>query len=271
MQKFIVLSDLHLVPAGKLSHAIDTYARLEMAIDHVNRLHSDAAFAVFAGDLTDHGDVASFERLKSALSDLSVPAVLTLGNHDDRENFLSVFPELVNEDTGRIDAARDLGEYRVIVLDSLVSGETEGRLTDDQIAWLTSELAGATDRPVIIVLHHNIAELGVPTDFICLKDTQPFLDAVKVHGDVRMVIYGHVHMSTAGTLLGVPFTTISGLHYNIFSNLEGPLNDVPRREGPGQVGVVLAGPESVVVHHENAFDRHQDLPAPLFYWDLGDD
>lgn len=271
MQKFIVLSDLHLVPEGKLSHAIDTCARLEMAIDHVNRLHSDAAFVVFAGDLTDHGDVASFERLKSALGDLKLPALLTMGNHDDRDSFLSVFPGLANRQTERIDLAEDLGAYRVIVLDSLVSGETEGRLTDAQIAWLSSELDAARGRPVIIVMHHNISELGVPTDFICLKDTQPFLDAVKAHGDVRMVINGHVHMSTAGTLLGVPFTTISGLHYNICPRLDGPLIDVPRREGPGQIGVVLATSDGVVVHYENAFDRHPDLPAPLFHWDRGDD
>jgi len=48
---------------------------------------------IFCGDLTDKGDVVSYKMLKSRLNDLNMPYKLLLGNHDNRENFLTVFGE----------------------------------------------------------------------------------------------------------------------------------------------------------------------------------
>jgi 3',5'-cyclic-AMP phosphodiesterase len=268
--KIVVISDLHLVPRGRLSHGLDTAERLSMAIDHVNAHHSDADFCVFAGDLTDNGDIASYERLSRKLAHLAMPFYLTLGNHDDRENFLEVFGAGLAAPTGCVDDVVDAGGYRVILLDSLQDGTDEGVLTAAQLDWLGARLGEARDRPVIVILHHSICELGVPTDFICLRDRGPFLAALRAHGDVRQVISGHVHMSVAGSCEGIPFSTISGNHYNIYPKLEGPLASVPRLEGPGQIGLVLGWPDRVVVHHENFLDRHPLQAAELHAWEPGE-
>ncbi len=266
MLKFIVVSDLHLVPEGKLSHSIDTYARLVECIDLINARHSDAAFVIFAGDLADHGDPDAYRRLHAQVNRLQIPWHLTLGNHDRQDTFLAEFGQTLRAETGHVDLVIDAGGHRIVVLDSAVAGKTEGKLDPAQIDWLSAQLAGAKDRPAIVVIHHNICDFGVPTDFINLQDPAPFYDALNAHTDLRMVISGHVHMSTAGSIRGIPFTTIAGLHYNITPKLEGPLDDVPRAEGPGQIAVVLAGETHTVVHHENVIDRNQVMPAPLFAW-----
>jgi len=271
MLKFLVLPDLHLVPEGKLSHAIDTGARLRMAIDQINTHHVDAAFCIFDGDLADDGQPGAYERLAAMLPDLRVPHSLTLGNHDDRAAFLSVFGADQATSAGFLDHAIDAGGYRVIVLDSLLDGSHEGALADVQYDWLAARLAEAAEKPVIVVLHHAIADLGVPTDFINFADKPRLAAALAAHGDVRQVISGHVHMSTAGSYRGLPFTTVAGAHYNIAPQLGGSIDDVPRLEGPGQMAVVLAGPDGVVVHHENFFDRHPQLPPELFLWNRNQD
>lgn len=271
MLKFIILSDLHLVPEGKLSHGIDTHERAQAAIAHVTARHADAAFAIFAGDLADHGDPATYARLKPMIEALPMPAYLTLGNHDDRDTFAQTFGP-APAPTGQMDHVIDAEGYRVIVLDTLLPGDTHaGGLSDDQYEWLTARLDEAKGTPVIVVLHHAIASLGVPTDFINLEDKPRFADTLKAHGDVRQVISGHVHMSTAGNWLGLPFTTIAGCHYSIFPQLHGPIDTVPRLDGPGQIGVVLASAEGVVVHHENFWDRHEVQPADLFVWNRDED
>ncbi len=270
MLKFIVVSDLHLVPEGKLSHAIDTYARLVETVDQINARHGDAAFVIFAGDLADHGDPDAYKRLHEQLGRLQIPWHLTLGNHDRQETFLAEFGDDLLSDTGNVDAFLDAGGHRIIILDSSVAEQVEGRLDAGQIAWLTEALSEAADRPAIVVIHHNICDFAIPTDFINLKDPTPFYAALKSHPDLRMVISGHVHMSVAGSVQGIPFTAISGLHYNIAPKLEGPLDDVPRLEGPGQIAVVLAHDTHTVVHHENIIDRNQPMPAPLFAWDRDD-
>lgn len=270
MLKFIVLSDLHIVPEGQLSHGLCTTERFAQSIAYVNENHADAEFVVLAGDLADRGETAAYDRFRETLADLQPKAYLTLGNHDDRATFLKVFPDLADA-TGKINHVIDSHDHRVIVLDSnepQIGGA--GRIDAAQLDWLAARLDEAYDRPVIIVLHHNITKLHVQTDFIILKDNAAFAQIVSRHPDIRQVISGHVHMTSAGTYRGIPFCTVAGGHYNIEPTLEtrsGPVpNPVRRREGPGQLAVVLADGDSTVVHMENFLDRHLCMAQPLFSW-----
>ncbi len=272
MLKFIILSDLHIVPEGKLSHGLDTTDRLNQAVDFVNEAHADAEFVICAGDLADHGEAAAYNRFKSAIERLKLPTYLTLGNHDHRPTFLDIFGSDLATETGNVDHFIDVRGYRVIVLDSSdpeLNGS--GRITAAQLSWLGHRLNEALDRPVVIVLHHNITRFHVQTDFIILEDPNAFIEVVRRHPDVRQVISGHVHMTTAGSVGGVPFCTLGGGHYAIDPVLESrsgpvPAGSVPRREGPGQLAVVLCDESSVVVHMENFLDRHLVLAPDLFGW-----
>ncbi|MEM6742567.1 MAG: metallophosphoesterase [Pseudomonadota bacterium] len=272
MLKFIILSDLHIVPEGRLSHGLDTLDRLNQAIDHVNARHDDAAFVICAGDLADHGEAAAYERLGSALGRLTPPVRLTLGNHDHRPTFLDVFGEDLAGPTGQLDHVIDAEGHRIVVLDSSEPDlDGAGRLTAEQLQWLGARLNEAADRPVVIVLHHNITPFHIQTDFIMLEEADAFLDVVRTHPDIRQVISGHVHLTSAGTVRGVPFCTLGGGHYSIEPMLEsrsGPVpgGPVPRREGPGELAVVLCDDRSTVVHMERFLDRHLVLAPELFPW-----
>lgn len=272
MLKFVILSDLHIVLEGKLSHSLDTLDRLNQSIDYVNEFHADAEFVVCAGDLADHGEAAAYERLKGAIERLNGTTYLTLGNHDHRPTFLKIFGEDRAAETGNIDHVIDAGGYRVIILDS---SEPDlygaGRLSTAQLEWLGTRLDEAQDRPVVIMLHHNITKFHIQTDFIILEDADALLSVVRRHPDVRQVISGHVHLTTSGSVRGIPFCTLGGGHYTIDPVLEsrsGPVpgGPVPRREGPGQLAVVLCDERSVVVHMENFLDRHVVLAPDLFGW-----
>ncbi len=271
MLKFIVLADTHIVPEGALSHEIDTMARLESAVAFVNEQHGDADFVVFAGDLADAGEAAAYTRFKAAIDPLAPPVHLTLGNHDHRPTFLEVFGAELATETGNVDHVIDEKGYRVIALDSSDPGlRGAGRLEPSQIDWLKERLAEALDRPVVVVLHHNITCFHVQTDFIILEDGAALADALNTHPDVRQVISGHVHMTVSGSFAGVPFCTFAGGHYSIEPTLESRSGPVPgpvaRREGPGQIAVVLCDDTSVVVHMENFLDSHAVLPAENFQW-----
>ncbi len=272
MLKFVVLADIHIVPEGDLSHGLDTAERLDQAVAFVNEHHADADFVVFAGDLTDRGDAASYKRFKAGTADLKAPVYLTLGNHDHRPTFLAEYGDDLADETGNVNHVIDQKGQRIIVLDSSDPAERgAGFLEPAQIDWLQARLDEAKDRPVIVVLHHNITKLHVQTDFIILKDNQALAEALASHPDIRQVVSGHVHMSTAGTYRGIPFTTFAGAHYSIEPTLEsrsGPVpgGPVPRREGPGQLAVVLSDETSTVVHMENFLDRHLVMAPMLFGW-----
>ncbi|MCE2523225.1 MAG: metallophosphoesterase [Rhodobacteraceae bacterium] len=264
MFKFVVVSDLHFVPDGMLSHSIDTVERFREAVIHINEFNRDAEFCIVAGDLADQGETAAYERLSLELEKLQIPFFLVVGNHDSHENFAGVFGDLTNSETGFMDRCIDVHGQRIIILDSVMVGEHAGWLGEAQLSWLKGRLDGAANMPVIVVLHHNITDLMVSNDEIRLRNNGPLLDVLSGHPDIRHVISGHVHLTSSGTCSGIPFTTISGCHYNIAPRRHDKEPRSPRFDGPGQYAVVWSGKDATVVLAEDFSHRQVHLPIELF-------
>ena len=264
--KFVVLSDLHLGPPGAAVNGLDPAARLAEAVQTINRDHANAAFVVLAGDLADGGEVAAYEVLRDLLAPLTMPCHITLGNHDDTDAFLSVFGTGLLDPQGRVSCRLAAGGYRVIVLDTTTPGTDGGALCEGRRSWLTARLDEAKDRPVIVVMHHHANRLSLPVDEIPLADGDGFAALMNRHPDVRMVISGHVHITTTGVWRGLPVTTLAGSHYSVSPHLPGIAGNQMRLEGPAQMAVVLADEDGVVVHFQDFLSRHLPLAAGLFDW-----
>lgn len=265
--KFVVLSDLHLGPPGASVNGLDPSLRLRAAVQAINRDHPDAAFVALAGDLADRGEAAAYSLLQEILSALQVPCHITLGNHDDPAAFLAVFGAERLHPSALVSSVIDQGGYRVILLDTTTPGTHAGELCEGRRSWLVERLDEAEDRPVIIVMHHHANRLSLPVDHIPLADGAGFAKLLKRHPDVRMVISGHVHLTTSGVWHGVPVTTLAGSHYSVNAHLPGMAGDQLRLEGPAQMAVVLAEPDGVVVHFQDYLQRHVELAEGLFQHD----
>jgi 3',5'-cyclic AMP phosphodiesterase CpdA len=267
MLKFIVLSDLHLGPRGSAVNGLDTGERLSAGIDAINRDHADADFVLIAGDLADRGEAEAYVHLRDRLGALAVPVHITLGNHDDRATYLSVFGAGEEHPEGRVSRVLDTKGYRVVLLDTSEPGLVSGRLCAGRRQWLADRLDEAMDRPVIVVQHHHANHLSLPVDMIKLEDPADYAAILSRHPDVRMVIAGHVHLPTTGIWKGVPMTTLAGSHYSVSPHLPGQAGRQRRLEGPAQMAVVLADADGVVVHFHDYLDRHIELADGLFGWD----
>ncbi|KQT41949.1 metallophosphoesterase [Devosia sp. BK] len=255
--KFIVLSDLHVMPEGELSMTLDTGARLEQAVQTIATRYNTVDFCVLAGDLTDLGQPAAYERLKSLIDRIEIPVHLTLGNHDDRETFVSVFGEEYVAETGKIDKAFDAKGYRIILLDSSEPGRVDGVLTEVQIAWLKARLAEALDRPVIVILHHNANALHINSDDIRIRDAEPFIAALKTHPDSRQVMAGHVHLTSTALWRGIPFTTLAGGHY--YCTVDQDHVPMRRLAGPAQMAFVIGEEDQTTVHFDSYIDGNPEI------------
>lgn len=262
--KFVVLSDLHLGPPGAAVNGLDPAARLAAAVQVINRDHANADFVAIAGDLADLGEVAAYEVLRDTLAPLTMPCHITLGNHDAPQAFLSVFGAGLSDPKAKVSQAIDLGGYRVILLDTTTPGTHAGALCQGRSDWLAARLDEAADRPVIVVMHHHANVLSLPVDAIPLADGAGFARLLKRHRDVRMVISGHVHLTTAGVWHGIPMATLAGSHYSVNAHLPGMAGDQLRLEGPAQMAVVLADRDGVAVHFHDYLPRHVTLAPGLF-------
>ena len=205
----------------------------------------------------DGTEILDVTHLQSIIARLPIPVHITLGNHDDRAAFLSVFGPAFIGETGKVDKVIDIKGYRIILLDSAEPGRVDGVLTQAQIAWLHARLAEAMDRPVIVVLHHNANALHIESDNIRILEPDAFITALKTHPDIRQVIAGHVHLTSTATWRGLPFTTLSGNHYSC--SVDQPHVPMRRLTGPGQMAFIIADADSTTVLFDDYIDGNQEI------------
>lgn len=251
--KLIALSDLHLTPPGELVVGLDPHPRLQAAIAKINAEYRDADLVMILGDLTDRGRTAAFEALRDALQGLQVPYALTLGNHDNRDVFTRVFDGAHLDPRGFAQAAFQFGKHRLILLDTLErSGSTGagwgapfGKLCDTRLAWLRAQL---DDAPTVIAMHHPAVRFDHAMDPYSLAEPERLLADLSGH-DVRLIVSGHIHMSTTAHWRGHLHATLSG---NLTSShgAFGETQDRTRVSGPSQMAIITATEALTCVHYE---------------------
>lgn len=263
--KLIVLSDLHLMGPGQQARDPGNHERLARAIDRINTVYDDADLVVVAGDIAYRGaSPEPFQDAKAALSRLTMPWTATLGNHDRRDDFLTIFGLDMADDNGFAQSTHVVDGHHVIVLDSLkintdpevpYYGARTGELCAQRLGWLKDRLAEAAGAPVIVVLHHNVCPVRIKTDTSRLETPAPLVDLLVAHGNVRQVISGHIHMTTTTLHRGIAFTTLAGGYLTSAEDFGRGTGKV-RREGPAQMAVVLSDPDFTTVHFDNYLDAH---------------
>jgi 3',5'-cyclic-AMP phosphodiesterase len=270
--KLLVLSDLHLADPDEAdkgsAYGLDTAGRLSSAIERINRFHSDADLAVFAGDLADLGRSSAYETLAETLATLPIPYVLTLGNHDNREAFAAKFGADHLSPDGFAHHAIDLEGHRIIVLDTLERGpspggfwgQAAGRLCPVRLDWCKARLSEARDRPVIVVSHHPPVAFGVHMDRFAFENAETLEDLLVTHGNVRLVISGHIHRSALVVRNGITFATISGGHTTSREPF-GSANPYfgERYEGPAGLAVIVSDASQTTVHFDAYVDANRRM------------
>ncbi|MBP0594257.1 phosphodiesterase [Paraburkholderia sp. LEh10] len=193
------ISDLHIKRQGALAYEhVDTAAHLARCINRLNALEPRPDAVVITGDLVDQGEPEQYAYLKSLLATLQMPYYLLVGNHDERQALREAFSDRQELRTGGefVQYAIDIGPLRLIALDSVVPGQSAGLLCDARLAWLADQLDEASNKPVIVALHHPPFVSGIAhMDALRLEPSSAGKLAALVarHPNVERVICGHVH------------------------------------------------------------------------------
>ena len=160
---------------------------------------------LLTGDLTEHGDDASFAALAQALSALPFPVWPIAGNHDRRAGLAHVFPQ-VPQDGGFLHYAIEADDLRILMLDSTEDGRHGGAFGAARRDWLRGELTAHRQRPTIIVLHHPPFVSGI--DWMDPAPDEPWIarldEAVAGQEQVRAILCGHLHRPAASLFAGIP-------------------------------------------------------------------
>ena len=253
--KIIQVTDPHLVPPAQTLWGLDASDRLGRCLDDIERWHSDAEFCVISGDLTDRAEPEAYQWLKDRLEAFPLRTFLMIGNHDDRQVFRSVYPNVPCDQSGFIQQSHDTRHGVFLFLDTNKGpGVSEGQYCAARRAWLVNQLEQAGGRPTYIFMHHPPCDLGIPyMDRIKLEEPELFSNALAAGKNIRHIFFGHVHRSSYINWQGIPCTCLPGTNHQVPLVRESVATSYSQ-EPPGY-GVVLIDDAQVAVHFDACLDR----------------
>ena len=210
------ISDFHLFsdPAGELM-GLNTGDALGSVLDCIRSGERQPDLLVASGDLVHDGSAAGYQRMQQMLESLSAPVYCMPGNHDEKRQLR----EHLNKqgiDANTVCAAGrvDIGNWRLVLLDSVVSGEKYGHITTQELRRLAQELDSAGSRHVLIFLHHQPVPVGsLWLDSMQVDNAAALFEVVDRSSRVRAIAWGHVHQAfdserNGVRLLSAPATCI---------------------------------------------------------------
>ena len=255
--KIVHLTDTHVVAGNGSLVGLSPGERLRAAVDSINAEHGDATFVVVTGDLSDSGDAASYEAFGAEIRRLRMPFHLLVGNHDDTNELVRVFPGLPRDNEGFAQSGIATPFGRCLFLDTHVPGSGVGDYCPARQGWLRAELERDAE-PVFLFMHHPPFPVGMPgMDDIRLADGDAFHALLAPHvSRIRHLFFGHLHRPVWGTWRGIPFSCMRGTNHQIALDLSGATDGVLGTREPPAYGIVLLSGEQVTVHmhdYTNAF------------------
>ena len=223
MTVFIHLTDLHIgdpalgIPApgeieiGDPRPMTDTSARLSMAVEKVAEMEVAPSFIVVTGDLSNHGELASYQALKKLMDPVTLPVVYTLGNHDDPAHAAEGLLGRAGDDAPW-DWDQVIDGVHIIALDTSVPGRVGGALAETQFGFLAEALGRSPDLPKLVMIHHP-PTMGndTPEYNLGAEDSQKLGEMIRGSG-VRAILCGHIHQSRVTAWHGIPVVVTAGLH-----------------------------------------------------------
>lgn len=254
MQKILVFTDLHFRNRGESILGIDANARFIEALGHGVRNHPDAKHIVLMGDLTNSGKQSEYEQLALALDGLKLPYTLMCGNHDNRDNLRTIFPDTPIIKSGHLQRFVDIGTTRLIMLDTLDgppfrNDYHEGFLCEHRLYWLAEALNNTPDR-ALIFMHHPAWVSGLSgMDDIRLRNEDAFFDILDKNRNVAHICTGHLHRTVSGNARGYSFSTFKSPNIQTPLFLEN-LHISQSTPEPGAYGVVLLD-KAIIAHTED--------------------
>jgi 3',5'-cyclic AMP phosphodiesterase CpdA len=161
------------------------------------------------------GKVEDYQALNGLLQPINAaaPVCISMGNHDDRANFGTVFKAIAGEKqkvTGKNVLILEHDLLRFVVLDSLMyTNKVAGQLGKAQRDWLAKYLPTAQDRPLAIFVHHSLENNDGD-----LVDVDHLFEILKPNRHVKAIFYGHSHVWSLTERQHVKLINLPAIGYN---------------------------------------------------------
>jgi len=185
--RLIQLTDIHL---GNYPHAlVNNFPVYKSFLKVLNSaIKHQPGHLILTGDLSNDGDLESYQLLESILSTTDIPTTILYGNHDRPCALMH----------HRLHKSFTLGNWQILCLNSVKHNAIwgEGVLSQAELQWLKDTLIYSSQNTLIALHHHPIALSGKDLCWlnqIHLENGEEFLSIVSQFPQVKGIIFGHIH------------------------------------------------------------------------------
>ncbi len=254
------ISDTHIsTPGSRNDRDFRTVEHLERAVAHLNALTPRPDVVLATGDLVERGQVDEYERLRDILAPLAMPLFLIPGNHDERANLVRTLDRhrYLPRDGGFLQYVVEDWPVRLVALDTLIPGESGGRLCGERLHWLDTRLSEAPERVTVVLMHLPPFITGMrKMDKMGLDGIRELDTVIRRHPQVERIVCGHLHRPIVRRFAGTVACTGPATAHQIALDL----GEVPRlatvMEPPGcLLHLWLGDAEGLVSHVSVIGDR----------------
>ena len=188
-RRLVQITDLHIGETKDSRLAgICTYDSFVAVLADIAAKPEPVDMMMVTGDVAANGKHSAYDLFSKCMLDVEDPYAWLPGNHDDffvmQNSFASAayWPLL------------ELGDWRVVSLNSAVPGRVGGALVANELAFLEQVLNDEADAPFIIFIHHPPVPVGCAwLDKQRIANADAFEKIVRSAGNVQAVFTGHVH------------------------------------------------------------------------------
>ena len=216
--RILHISDIHLTDQGAPIWGVNTMDNFHRLIKRIKMLSNIDAI-IISGDMSNDGTEWTYKYVDKVFQELNIPTYWSMGNHDNlgRLKASASYCQYVLEFS--------MSDWGFIVLNSTIPDEdnpeknkARGYLGTDQLGYI-KEVARKYDN-LAIVMHHPPVETGGWLDRRILEDRDSFKREIESLGNVKLVMYGHIHCFTNSVQNGISYISAPATSYAFNSSLE---------------------------------------------------
>jgi len=191
--RIVQITDSHLFADRKtVFDGLNTYDTLCDVVELVRKQQPEIDCLLCTGDLAQDSSIQAYHNFLEALAPLKAPQMWLPGNHDIRSNM----QQSLERNSVYLNRSCQVGNWRIIMLNSNVEGKVYGLLDQKELADLDLELADSerNGSHALVCVHHNC--LPVKAAWLqqhCLKNSEELFAVTDRYRHVRGILYGHIH------------------------------------------------------------------------------
>ena len=211
--RIIQLSDLHIRGDEYNLFGLNPLYRFQKAIESINKNYPEAEFIVITGDLAHKSNLNAYKQIKEIIETSKIKVKLLIGNHDNREDFYSVFPNTPKYN-GFVNYTYEKDDHLFIFLDTKIANSHAGDMCEIRYKWLENILK-STEKNCFIFMHHHPVKIGIKViDNINFLSYERFWSTIK-NTNVKHIFFGHIHRNVFGIKHSVGYFGIRSTNHQL--------------------------------------------------------